>query len=80
MKDFDQWNRSKKMTDKNVRLFFHPREIWFVRLGENNSAILSQIRLIDAKRLEYKIGVLEQSIFCKLKKAISEILLSNDDF
>jgi mRNA interferase MazF len=131
-KKFDNWNKIKKATQQNKKtLYFHPREIWFVRLGKNigfeqdgkgndflrpvivlrkfnqqvfwsislttnlkkgkyyfeiensgrkkASAILSQIRLIDTKRLRYKIGDVDKQTFQQLKKAISEILLSSDD-
>ena len=132
-KNFDKWNNLKRETNQKEKiLYFHPRQIWFIRLGQNvgfeqdgkgneylrpvivlkkfnrrvfwavplttnlkqgnlyfpvnNSggkramAILSQIRLIDAKRLKYKIGDIEKNVFAELKKAIAEILLSNDDF
>lgn len=131
--DFDIWNKVKKETDSSIKIpFFHPREIWFARLGKNigyeqngkgneflrpiivvkkfnNSifwgiplstylkkgryyfyisdsggkkavAILSQIRLIDGRRLRYKIGDIDEEIFSKMKRAISDILLSNDDY
>ncbi len=45
------------------------------RLGdETSTAILSQIRLIDSKRLQYKIGNLEVDDFSELKKKITQIL------
>lgn len=132
-KDFDKWNKLKKETHAKEKVpYFHPREIWFTRLGENigfeqdgkgkeylrpviilkkfnkqifwaipltsqnkkgkfyfpinningkrNIAIMSQFKLIDAKRLRYKIGDIDSKKFQKIKKIISEILLSNDDF
>ena len=39
---------------------------------KENSAMLSQIRTIDAKRLSYKIGSLEKSVFENLEKAFVE--------
>ena len=38
------------------------------------SAVLSQVRLIDAKRLVRKIGVLDESVFSDLKKALNKAL------
>ena len=38
------------------------------------SAILSQIRLIDVKRLVRKIGTLEEKLFLKLKNALRALL------
>ncbi len=133
MDDFDQWNDLKKKTQKNTaQVFFHPREVWFLRLGKNvgfeqsgkgneferpiivlkkfnkdifigvpltsqekkgkyyfeipdikgkkNKAIISQIRLIDKKRLQEKIGIIPKPQFLELKKAITEMILSDDDF
>lgn len=130
---FDEWTKIKKVTQHNTRIvYFHPREIWFIRIGENigfeqsgkgheflrpvvilkkfnkrvfwavllttvrkdgryyfpieNSggkratAVLSQVRLTDAKRLRYKIGDVDVETFQNMKKAISEILLSEDSF
>ncbi len=35
-KNFDQWNSVKKETDKREAIFkFQPRDVWFVRVGEN---------------------------------------------
>lgn len=122
-KDFDTWNQIKKQTEKNIpKVYFHPREVWFCKLGENigaeqngkgrkflrpiiilkkfntdvfwglpltsqskkgkfyleiskikekrNWAILSQLRLIDKKRLQHKLGSITKEEFTKLKKAI----------
>ncbi|MBP7670695.1 type II toxin-antitoxin system PemK/MazF family toxin [Candidatus Gracilibacteria bacterium] len=132
-RDFDLWNILKKRVEFEPSVpYFHPREIWFARLGKNvgfeqngkgkdflrpilvlkkfnkrvfwalplttsgklgslysplglvdgkmSTAILSQLRLVDAKRLLYKSAVLSKTVFLNLKKAISDILLSNDDF
>ena len=122
-KEFDIWNKQKKMIDaKKDRTFYHRREIWWCSLGINigseqdgtgelfdrpvvvikdfnqniffgvaltgqrkenkhhfylgiidgqeNSAILSQVRLIDTKRLIRKIATLDQEIFNKLKESL----------
>ncbi len=42
--------------------------------SRKNSAILSQLRLIDAKRLKYKIGVLTESKFLKLTKKLKDLI------
>jgi mRNA interferase MazF len=37
-KDFDRWNRIKKVTDaadEAARLYFRESEVWWVRLGKN---------------------------------------------
>jgi len=126
MKSFESWNELKQKTQGLMRrLFFHEREIWFVRCGQNvgceqngkgpyflrpvlickkfnhqvfwgvpltsgfktgpfyfnipdsggkkASAILSQLRLFDAKRLQYKIGNIEVSLFLKLKKTLKSL-------
>jgi mRNA interferase MazF len=51
-----------------------------ISLGEaeniprKSSAILSQIRLIDAKRLGYKIGEVGQEEFKELKKKLKDLI------
>lgn len=44
--------------------------------GRDSSAILSQVRLIDARRLVKKIGMLHEDIFLNLKKDLQKILFS----
>ena len=41
--------------------------------GKQASALISQIRLIDTKRLVNKIGFLDQTIFDSVKKAVRNI-------
>lgn len=36
--------------------------------------ILSQIRLIDAKRLQYKVGTIKEDEFVKIKEALVALL------
>ena len=136
-KDFDGWNDIKKsVNDKQARVFFHPRELWFAHLGvnvgfeqdgrgveflrpvliiskfnnqvlwgipltrtskpgnryyadfhyasfpENERApleasvgILSQLRLIDSKRLRYKIGTVRAAEFGTIKEKIRRLLV-----
>jgi mRNA-degrading endonuclease toxin of MazEF toxin-antitoxin module len=50
---------------------------FIVSFGDNNtksSAILSQIRLIDAKRLAYTIGEISKEEFEKLKKKLKDLI------
>ena len=42
---------------------------------ESSTAILSQIRLVDAKRLQYKVGDASEDNFSKIKKRLAEFLL-----
>ena len=42
--------------------------------GKEARALLSQIRLIDSKRLAKKIGYLNKDIFGQIKKAVKDIL------
>ena len=41
---------------------------------ERSAAILSQVRLIDSKRLQYKIGDVTENDFAKIKKRIAALL------
>ena len=42
--------------------------------GESTTAILSQLRLIDTKRLDYKIGNIKEVDFVEMKKRLSTFL------
>ena len=42
--------------------------------GKEARANLSQLRVIDTRRLERKIGFLEKEIFTKLRKAVRDLL------
>lgn len=42
--------------------------------GREAFAVISQIRLIDTKRLVNKIGFLDQELFQKTKKAVKDLL------
>jgi len=44
--------------------------------GRDSTAILSQIRLIDSKRLIRKIKTIEEPLFIKLKTALQAVLLN----
>jgi len=42
--------------------------------GESTTAILSQLRLIDSKRLDYKIGTMKENDFAEMKKRLIAFL------
>ena len=42
--------------------------------GQEARANLSQLRVVDTRRLERKIGFLEKSVFSKLRKAAKDLL------
>ena len=42
--------------------------------GKEASAILTQIRLIDTRRLDQKIATLEKDLFASIRKAVKELL------
>jgi len=44
--------------------------------GKKSTAILSQLKLFDVKRLEKKIGVISKKDFTRIKKALLEIMES----
>ena len=44
------------------------------RTGVNSTALLSQMRLVDAKRLRYKVGTVAAGDFAKLKAKIRRLL------
>lgn len=131
-KDFDQWNRKKKLLHKQgEEPFYHEREIWWCALGVNvgfeqdgtgsnfdrpilivrgfnrqtcfcvaltgkkkegkyyfylgeidgrdASAILSQVRLVDTKRLVKKIGMLDEQSFVLLKVKMGVVLFGTEN-
>jgi len=45
--------------------------------GREATAILSQVRLVDAKRLIKKITVLDEQVFTKLKTALQAVLFGS---
>ncbi|MEK7642480.1 MAG: type II toxin-antitoxin system PemK/MazF family toxin [Patescibacteria group bacterium] len=42
--------------------------------NENTTAILSQLKLIDSKRLDYKIGTMKEKDFIEMKKRLIAFL------
>lgn len=126
-KDFDKWNKSKKIIHYNNEVkFYHEREVWWCSLGINigfeqdgkgedfsrpiliikgfskdvflciplttklkngkfyqnidlgdkiiRKVILSQIRLIDSKRLENKICTIDGTQFKIIKQKIIRLI------
>ncbi len=125
-KDFESWHNKKiEIDNKESRVFFHEREIWFTHLGSNvgfeqdgkgelfgrpvivfrkfnnivfwaiplttrsktgkyyipvelgdgikRMAIVSQLRLIDAKRIYQKIGIIDVMTHKELEERIIEL-------
>jgi hypothetical protein len=94
-KDFNTWNKQKIRTDSiKKRYFFREREIWWIALGENNpyyriltsedgvrgSAIISQIRSFDAKRLIKKIGTVSKEEYGLIQKSVMDLCGPITDF
>jgi mRNA interferase MazF len=48
--------------------------IGFELLGIKRSVILSQLRVLDSKRLSEKVGMASEEDFKKIKKAVKELL------
>ena len=83
----------KRTDVKNMRPQFKEREVFYARLGANvgheqdvplspinnrqSVALLSQLRLLDAKRLERKIGMVSTQEYSRIKKAIEDLLWSD---
>jgi len=70
------WVLPLTRTDKTGKYYFRISSVD----GTDNAGsrasvvILSQIRLVDAKRLQYKIGNVEESEFEKIKEALVALL------
>jgi len=53
----------------------HPMRIFLGIVGNKNaSAIISQIRLIDTKRLVRKIDVIDKNKFQEIRKAVKKLI------
>ena len=65
------WAVPLTRTDKKNKYYF---SFSFQEDGSVSTAILSQIRLMDAKRLKYKIGDMKVSDFTVLKNKIRQLL------
>ncbi|MDP3882842.1 MAG: type II toxin-antitoxin system PemK/MazF family toxin [Candidatus Staskawiczbacteria bacterium] len=70
------WALPLTRTDKKSKYYFN------ISINDNEASvnnrqsvvILSQIRLVDAKRLQYKIGTINENEFAKLKGALLALL------
>ncbi len=58
-------------TDKKSKYYF---QFLFKKDKEISTAILSQIRLVDARRLKYKIGDVKTNDFATMKSKIRQLL------
>lgn len=58
-------------TEKQGRYYFQ----FVFKDGMPSTAILSQIRLVDAKRLKYKIGEMEKDDFAQIKAKIRQLFV-----
>jgi len=63
------WGIPLTHTDKNGKYYFS-----FNLNEEKSVAILSQIRLFDAKRIKYKIGMINEVDFKSLKEKTKQLL------
>jgi hypothetical protein len=62
-KDFDSWNGRKKVIHKIGKID-----------GKDAFVIISQLRLIDTKRLVNKVGIIHGTLFDKIRKAVKDML------
>jgi len=58
-------------TNKTTKYYF---QISSVENSEDSAAILSQIRLVDARRLSHKLGNIDKKDFAALTKKFKELL------
>ena len=66
------WGLPLTKNQKNNKYYF---QFCIEGQKESSTAILSQIRLVDAKRLQYKVGDASEDNFSKIKKRLAEFLL-----
>ena len=70
--NFDSWNNIKKDMHQNKNTFLAIPLTSKIKEDKQNSAILSQVKTIDAKRLAYKTGNLDRNVFENLEKSFVE--------
>jgi mRNA-degrading endonuclease toxin of MazEF toxin-antitoxin module len=63
------WCLPLTRSEKKGRYYFA-----FILNGRMSIAILSQIRLVDSKRLQYKIGKIDRDIFAQIKEKLKLLL------
>ncbi len=72
-KDFDRWNSIKKQTHTNNQ--YIPYYIPIGLIGNRSaSVIISQIKIIDTRRIDQKITTLDKKLFETIRKAIKDML------
>ncbi len=59
---------------KNLKKSKHYYQFFIEGQKETSTAILSQIRLVDAKRLQYKMGNIDDKDLVGIKKRLAEFL------
>lgn len=80
----------KQVDAREDALLYHEREVRWCRLGTNvgfeqdvslgtvagrpASAIVSQLRLVDTKRLDQKIATVDKKLFMGVRKAAKDML------
>ena len=64
-KDFDQWNKEKKVI--NSQPF-----TGFIHEGIQFAVILSQVRLLSTNRFTRRIRRIDQKLFAQIKEALIE--------
>ena len=63
---------------KNMRYYFEFEYQTKRKKSVVNSAILSQLRVFDTKRVKYKSGVISKEMFSELHKVLQEIISPAD--
>ncbi len=69
------WAIPLTRTDKTGKYYFHISLVTDDNADNRPSVvILTQLRLVDAKRLQYKIGTVKEDEFIKIKEALIALL------
>ena len=64
------WGIPTTKKDKKGKYYFK----FLYKEKESTTAILSQLRLVDSKRLKYHIGIMSEKDFSEMKKRITSFL------
>lgn len=70
------WALPLTRTDKTGKYYFRIPPVTTNDIADDRSSvvILTQIRLVDVKRLQYKIGTVKEDEFIKIKEALIALL------
>ena len=70
------WALPLTRTDKIGKYYFHISLVTDDGNADNrpSTVILTQFRLVDAKRLQYKVGTVKEDEFIKIKEALITLL------